>query len=148
MLLVAIQLFASPYEGHVRSGAIRNEAGTILPRRDGFTRRDLDYLTSIYDGAIREFDHLIGTFLRQLKTLEIGEPIIVFTSDHGEQLMERGLWGHNRTSQVEELHVPLIIRVPGVAPTVVRHPVTLLDLFPTLVELVGQLPPEGIVEGA
>lgn len=51
---------------------------------------------------------------------------------------------HRRTLYEEVLRVPLIIRMPGLAPTRVTQPVSMVDLAPTLYELLNIAPPAGL----
>lgn len=87
-------------------------------------------------------DGRIGEFLEQLRAEGLyDESLIVFTSDHGEALGERGLWGHGGTVFDSMLHVPLMIKPPrsweGRAELAaqrerqVRH----IDVVPTLLEI-------------
>ncbi|MCB9743378.1 MAG: sulfatase [Alphaproteobacteria bacterium] len=65
-------------------------------------------------------------------------PIVAVTADHGEELGERGSWGHAHTLHPEQLHVPLILSGPGLPQgRVVEETVGLQDLAPTLAALVG-----------
>jgi choline-sulfatase len=62
------------------------------------------------------------------------EAIVVFVSDHGDMLGERGLWF--KMSFFEgSARVPLMISAPGMAPETVDAPVSTIDLCPTLCEL-------------
>jgi hypothetical protein len=71
--------------------------------------------------------------------------IVVLFSDHGEALGEdaRLPANHGRFVYNALTHVPYAIRVPGEAPVVVTAPVSLLDLLPTLLTLVGSSAPPG-----
>jgi arylsulfatase A-like enzyme len=62
---------------------------------------------------------------------------VVLTADHGEEMLERGGFGHGGSVHEELLHVPLILRVPGRAPAVVDRQVMLLDVAPTCLALLG-----------
>jgi arylsulfatase A-like enzyme len=69
---------------------------------------------------------------------------IVFASDHGEQLRERGAMGHTWSVHDEEIRVPFWIDAPGLAPgqaAALRRqrdtPVTQLDVLPTILDLMG-----------
>jgi len=64
--------------------------------------------------------------------------IVVFWSDHGYHLGEKGHW-HKRTLWEPATRVPMIVVAPGVtaAGTTCDRPVNLLDVYPTLVELCG-----------
>jgi arylsulfatase len=96
-----------------------------------------------YDAEIREFDEAFGRFLRWLKEHGLYEDtLLVFTADHGESLGEHGIWfAHGENLHVEELHVPLVLRGPGIPRGARRtEPACHLDLWPTLLEAFG-LPP-------
>jgi choline-sulfatase len=63
--------------------------------------------------------------------------IIVITADHGEEFEEHGQTQHAKTCFNEVVHVPLLVRVPGVPAKVVDSRVALIDIVPTLLELTG-----------
>ena len=54
------------------------------------------------------------------------------------------MMGHRRNLYVETLRVPLIVRVPGLAPARVASPVSCVDLLPTLVDLLGLAAPPAL----
>jgi hypothetical protein len=62
---------------------------------------------------------------------------LIVTADHGEAFGEHGLQHHATTLYDELLRVPLLILVPGVKPRQVREPVSLVDLGPTILDLLG-----------
>ena len=65
------------------------------------------------------------------------------TADHGDMLGERGLW-YKMTFYERAVRVPLIMRMPGrTQPGRVARPVSLVDLFPTLLDLTGTRPSQG-----
>ena len=106
-----------------------------------------------YDAEIRYFDRELGRFLRALEEEGlVEEALIIFTADHGESLGEHDTWfSHGQTLHRELIDVPLVVRYPAgvkrpAAETVgdyrrVRAPVGHLDLFPTVVEALGLVPP-------
>ncbi len=59
------------------------------------------------------------------------------TADHGEELLERGSWGHGHTLWREVVHVPMILVAPGVSPAVRTEPVATIDVAPTLAAVAG-----------
>jgi len=92
--------------------------------------------------AISYVDERIGELLSVLDDTGLADDtVVVFTSDHGEMLGERGLW-YKMTFFDPAAQVPLIVRGPGVAAG--RRPgcVSQLDLAPTLCELAGIEPDE------
>jgi len=110
---------------------------------------DVRHLVSLYDGEIRYMDHCLGEFLDTLAELGIDdEAVLVFTSDHGEEFAEHGRVGmHGHTLADELLHVPLLIRIPGVAPQVIARQVRLVDLVPTLLSLMNLEPLDAPLQG-
>ncbi len=66
--------------------------------------------------------------------------VVVVTGDHGEEFGENGFFGHTANFTPEQVHVPLVLRGPGVPPGVERAPTSHLDLPATLLELLGADP--------
>jgi choline-sulfatase len=98
-----------------------------------------------YDQEARYVDDTIGPFLAHLTRLGLSErSIVVITSDHGEEFGEHGSLGHGRTLHQEVLRVPLVIAAPGMlAPVEVTTPTSLLDVAPTVLDLLGLAPIAG-----
>jgi arylsulfatase A-like enzyme len=101
----------------------------------------------LYDREIRLTDDLLRDFFDFLaKAGLLDDTIVVFTSDHGEAFLEHGFLGHGPDLHDEILHVPLIFHGPGIpAGRRVRVPVGLVDLMPTLLDLVGAPPVPGVM---
>lgn len=101
-----------------------------------------------YDQLVRQLDDLVAGLVRQITSLGLGdETILVLTSDHGEAFFEHGDHGHGWSVYGEVLRVPLVVWAPGLAkPGVVREPVGLVDVVPTVLDLLG-LPPPPVVDG-
>ena len=100
--------------------------------KDGVT-----YLRDVYDGAVAWADIYMGLFLRELRLRNLYDDLIlVVLSDHGESLGEDGIFGHSITATDRDLHVVLMVRLPGGEPRVVEAQVALLDVLPTLLDLV------------
>ncbi len=88
-----------------------------------------------YFANISYLDDKIGSILDVLERSR-QEAVIVFVSDHGDMLGERGLW-YKMCFYEGSARVPLIIRAPGMAPGLVADPVSTIDLCPTLCEIAG-----------
>ncbi len=89
-----------------------------------------------YYAAISYVDDKVGRLLRALDVTGLRErTIVIFASDHGDMLGERGLW-YKMTFFEDSARVPLVVHAPKrfAARRVPRH-VSLVDLLPTLVEL-------------
>jgi len=61
---------------------------------------------------------------------------ILFASDHGDMIGERGMW-FKKTLFEPAIHVPLILAMPGQSSNRVDVPVSLIDVFPTLLDIAG-----------
>jgi choline-sulfatase len=91
-----------------------------------------------YFGLVSFMDDNVGKILRALETTGLaGNTRIIYTSDHGDNLGTRGLWGKS-TMYEESAGIPMIAAGPGIpAGRVCDTPVTLVDAFPTYVQSVG-----------
>ena len=88
-----------------------------------------------YFANISYLDEKIGEILQILDDTR-QEAVVLFVSDHGDMLGERGLWF--KMSMYEgSARVPLMIAAPGLAPGRVDTPVSTLDIGPTLAEIAG-----------
>ncbi len=117
--------------------------------RKRLTASDTEYLVSLYREEISYTDRHVGRLLQYLDESGLSrETLVLLTADHGEELMEHGWIGHTRTLYGELLRVPLIARQPGViSPGVVDTPVSLIDIAPTLTELVLETRPDPGFQG-
>jgi arylsulfatase A-like enzyme len=73
--------------------------------------------------------------------------VIIAVSDHGEEFLDHGRWGHWESNLYDEiLRVPLIIRLAdGSRDGVIRQQVRLLDLMPTILDICGCPLPDGLM---
>jgi arylsulfatase A-like enzyme len=107
----------------------------------------IDGLRSLYDASVLAADELVGQIVDSLVACgRFDETVLVVTSDHGQELFDRGAFGHGHQMHSEVLRIPLIVRAPGVAAQVLDAPVSLVDLAPTLRELAG-LPADSEAQG-
>lgn len=126
--------FSDPaYRGPVTSGMVYTDLLEIL--RD-LTPRDVAHLVDLYDSEIAFTDAQIGRLLAGLEELGLfDDTLIVLTSDHGEEFLERHTIGHGQSLYDELIHVPLLVKFPGgEEPGVVEGNVGLIDLYPTLLD--------------
>ncbi|PTV97332.1 choline-sulfatase [Rhodobacter aestuarii] len=90
-----------------------------------------------YFANISYIDEKIGEILDVLKRGRMEEnTIILFVSDHGDMLGERGLW-FKMNFYEGSARVPMMIAAPGWAPARIEAPVSTLDVVPTLAGLAG-----------
>jgi len=91
-----------------------------------------------YDSEIAWTDHHLKPVFDALERLKLYEDtVVVITSDHGEAFKEHRFHFHGRTLYDEETRVPLMVRMPGVKGRRVQDTVALVDVLPTLANLVG-----------
>jgi arylsulfatase A-like enzyme len=106
------------------------------------------FMGALYDGGVRSADRWVGRLTAFLREKDLYDrTVIVFTSDHGEELWDRApvdrVFGSHGHSLYEELvGVPLVIKLPGQARAGRRvAPVTrAVDVMPTILDLL-QVPP-------
>ncbi len=108
-------------------------------------------VVGLYDGEIRYTDgKLIGPLIERLNEIGIyDQTMIVVTSDHGEEFYDHGGWGHGHSLYDESLKVPLIIKFPEslYAGQRITDFVSLVDVFPTILEEFGVDPSELDIDG-
>jgi arylsulfatase A-like enzyme/Flp pilus assembly protein TadD len=95
---------------------------------------------SPYDGEVAAADEVVGDLLDELRDLGVYDrAVIVFLSDHGEDLGDHGEGEHGVFLYRSTLQVPLMIKLPGAerAGETVVDPVQLIDVYPTLVSALG-----------
>jgi len=103
--------------------------------------------SDVYDNAIRRENQILNELLAWLAREGLLEKtLVVIGSDHGEAFGERGLEGHARTVYRETTEVPLILSFPfRLEPgLVVEQRTRNVDLWPTLLDLLGLPPMQGV----
>jgi arylsulfatase A-like enzyme len=105
------------------------------------TRQERDHLVGLYDGEVLWADSFVGDFYEAMERGgHLDRSILVFTSDHGEDLYDRHRhFGHGCSIYDSVLHVPLIFRLPGarLAGSRLDAVVGLVDLVPTILDVLG-----------
>jgi arylsulfatase K len=106
--------------------------------RHGFDEAMVRLVRRIYFAMICEVDEMVGAVLAALERNGLLEDtIVVFSSDHGELAMEHRQW-YKMSMYEGASRVPLIMRGPGLAQGLVADElVSLVDLYPTFVEMTG-----------
>lgn len=114
---------------------------TEEPLPEGFDLRDL---TALYYGSVSWADEQIGSLMRALEENGLANnTIIVFTSDHGDNLGSHNLFNKDELYE-ESIRIPLIFWWPDqLRPRKVSWQVaSLVDVMPTILALVGVTAPE------
>jgi arylsulfatase A-like enzyme len=97
-----------------------------------------------YDTEVAVVDAAVGRLVSGIEThLATDEIVVVFAADHGESLGEHDYWGHGRYLYEPSLRIPMGMRWKGtVEQRVIHRQATILDLAPTVLDLLGYESPE------
>ncbi|MBL8841180.1 MAG: sulfatase-like hydrolase/transferase [Planctomycetes bacterium] len=155
--------FFDPHEDYVKHPDLAPQFPDRAPPKgfpNGVDRRPevTARMRSLYEAEIAYTDRHVARVLRRLDELGLASnTIVVLFSDHGEAFKEHILdpsadgdkknVGHGSSLFNEQVHVPLLFRVPGIEPGRVATPTGNLDIGPTLLELCGVDPGEWIHHG-
>lgn len=105
-----------------------------------FDDEDVRRARRAYYGSISYIDSMIGKILDTLEAIGAKEnTAIIFASDHGEMLGERGMWFKKHFFEAA-LRVPLLLNAPWINPQRVREFASLVDLLPTFMGLASGTP--------
>jgi arylsulfatase A-like enzyme len=134
--------FSPPAARHTRVSALWLEAEATRARSGEATaRRTVEEVTALYDAEVAFNDRQFGLFVDELTRLGLyDDSLIVFTSDHGEELFDHGGVAHGQTLYREVLEVPLVVKWPrgrNPGPDAGAAVVPLLDVAPTVLECAG-----------
>jgi choline-sulfatase len=157
-MLVSFTHPHDPYAARERFWDLYSDADVDLPRSPAMPRAALDaHSQRLYDvSAMADYsvgeadiraarhgyyanisyvDDLVGQLIDTLEaTGVIDDTIILFTSDHGDFLGERGLW-YKMSFLEPAAHVPMLIWGRQLVPRRIAKPVSLADILPTLVDI-------------
>jgi len=111
----------------------------------GFDRKPwgeemLPRLQALYEAEIRYTDDQIARLWSRLEEWGLADRVVLaITADHGDEFLEHGGRGHQKTLYEEVTRIPMVLRAPGAVPAgqVVAAPAALYDLAPTLLGLAG-----------
>jgi arylsulfatase A-like enzyme len=107
------------------------------------SRVQLETLSELYDAELSVADRAVQTLLDGLDRMGArDDTVVVVLADHGENLGDHGLLDHMLSLNASVLHVPLVIRAPGVLDDGARRDalVRVEDVAPTVLELCGLEP--------
>lgn len=111
------------------------------PEKAYLTSSDLGHLQGLYDETILSADAKAAAFLASLDESVRARTIVVVLAEHGEMFAKHGRFGRagatRGTLYDDVVHIPLMIRIPGIAGKRIPGIVQLEDLAPTIARLVG-----------
>jgi arylsulfatase A-like enzyme len=141
---LALRFLPGRYELTTRSRPVHIDRRLRVNRLSPAEREEY---VARYDGEIVVADRLAARLLDALDDLDVGhDTVVIVLSDHGETLFERE-WSmdHGARPYDEQALVPLILRIPGRAGGLrITEPVSLLDVFPTVMSILDLPPPAGL----
>jgi arylsulfatase A-like enzyme len=129
--------FTGDYDGWLKGNNLGLDG--LLQQRQDLSEADIKYLVDSYDEEIAYTDGQIGRILDIIEELGLaGDTAVIVVADHGEEFMERGWIGHSATLHHEQIHVPLVMSLPGLenAEPVVSGTVETRAIFPTILDYV------------
>jgi len=114
------------------------------PPAPELTAADRRFVHDYYDAEIAETDAAVGQVLQAVRDSgQWDRTIVAFVADHGEGLGDHGHYHHGYTLFEDQVHIPMLLRIPGVhAGEVIERPVAAIDLAPTILGALGLQPPE------
>ena len=100
-----------------------------------------------YRSAVASTDKEIGRLTAVLRSRDDwGNTVVVATGDHGEEMYEHGTWHHSWNRLYSEgIHVPFVIRIPGVSSKKIAQAVSHIDLAPTILDYAGVRQPRSML---
>lgn len=126
-----------PSAGYVRHPWVQQYADFEQNEENFKSAEERRQAIAAYFGLCSFLDHNVGQILQALSDTGLADDtLVVYTSDHGDNLGARGLWGKSTLYQ-ESVAIPMIAAGPGISAGVCDTPVDLLDLFPTILQATG-----------
>jgi len=136
---------AAPYTGPVNFHGDSELLEKIKSGRIHLDARDRTHLEALYDGEISYHDVHFNAIMDGIASRGLADDtMIIVTADHGEEFWDHGSVGHGHSVYEELLHIPMIVRWPGVTngPARIDDRVGLVDVMPTVLDALGQPIPE------
>ncbi|XP_004678183.1 PREDICTED: arylsulfatase K [Condylura cristata] len=103
-----------------------------------FTKREIKNIRAFYYAMCAETDAMLGKIISALRHLDLlQKTIVIYTSDHGELAMEHRQF-YKMSMYEASAHVPLLIMGPGIKANIqVSNMVSLVDIYPTMLDIAG-----------
>lgn len=103
-----------------------------------FTGKEIKNIRAFYYAMCAETDAMLGEIILALRKLDLlQKTIVIYTSDHGEMAMEHRQF-YKMSMYEASVHVPLLIMGPGIKTNLqVPNVVSLVDIYPTMLDIAG-----------
>jgi arylsulfatase A-like enzyme len=106
-----------------------------------YYKRDKEKRSTPYEaylGEVRFADRHLGRLMEAIDEFELRErTVLIVSSDHGEAFGEHGLYHHNKSLYEVMVHVPLLVQLPERKARTVHAHVSMMDIGPTVLDLLG-----------
>jgi arylsulfatase A-like enzyme len=104
------------------------------------TAEEVESIRNAYDGTLAYLDYDLKRLFGELRQRSLlDRTLVILVSDHGEEFGEHSTFGHGQDLHIQSIHVPLILRLPGIVPAdvTVQESVTLRDIPATVIRLLN-----------
>ncbi|WP_255458629.1 sulfatase-like hydrolase/transferase [Nocardia sp. SYP-A9097] len=127
-----------PDHGHVRHPWVETFAGVLPGLDNANTEEERRRAAAAYYGLVSYLDFNLGRILDALEASgQADNTLVIYTSDHGDMVGSRGLWGKS-LMYTESSGIPLLLAGPGVPEgAICQTPASLIDLYPTILDAAG-----------
>ncbi len=137
--------FAQTFAGYLEDTKLSRKMWERSGRRDflSYKPNEIQGLSDLYDSTLRYVDTVLEDIYQGLEANGLlDETLWILLSDHGEAFGQHQTMQHSSVVYQELVHVPLTMRFPGGEGRRIESAVSLVDLFPTLVDLYDLDAPE------
>ncbi len=138
------EAYRTMYANPEPQGGLREEFHLSEVRRANLAKRKDEagktWIGDRYDNNVRYATDEVARLIEGLDD----DDIVLIYADHGEELFDHDNFEHGHTLFDELLRVPLVVRAPGLTAATIDTPVSLLDIAPTVLDLVGAPVPEAM----
>jgi len=124
-------------EMNLSDESMRNVLRKVNLHRSLLSRTEVEYLKACYDAGIKYIDRWVGDFFNVVEKSSEGEYLFILTADHGQGFFEHGFFGHGLSLYQELVRIPLILRGVGRRGGEVSNSISLMDIYPTLLDIFG-----------
>jgi len=120
----------------IKRPIIRNYMKKIIEAESVYNE---GHYIALYDGAVHYVDAEMGKIIDTYHRLGLNKnTIFIFTADHGEDLGERNFfYDHGPLTFTAASRVPLLVYIPGEKSRRIKTPVSIMDIYPTILELLN-----------
>jgi len=103
------------------------------PPMPNLSEKEAQFISDYYDAEVAEVDFILGKIFESLKSSgQWDRTIVAFVSDHGEGLGDHNHYHHGYTLFDDQVHIPMLLRIPNSGGETISRPVAAIDLAPTI----------------